>query len=60
MTRAEAELPLYVWRPLRNVQNGPPRHPEAALLSGRLPIIGTVVPARTGRRGNSKDRRQQQ
>ena len=44
----------------RNVQNGPPRHPEAALLSGRLPIIGTVVPARTGRRGNSKGRRQQQ
>jgi hypothetical protein len=46
--------------PLRNVQNGPPWHPEAALLTGRLPIIRTVIVARRGRRGNSKGHRQQQ
>jgi hypothetical protein len=53
MAQAEEELSLYVSRPLHSVQNGPPRHPEAAFL-GRLPIIGTVA-APAGHRGNSKD-----
>ena len=59
MTRAEGAAAVVVWRPLATSE-WTSRHPEVALLSGRLPIIGTAVPARTGRSGNTKARRQQQ
>jgi hypothetical protein len=47
---------VVVRRPLATSRMDP-RHPKTALLSRRLPIIGTMVPARTSHGGYSKGRR---
>ena len=51
---------VVVWRPLATSRMDLHDTQKPALLRGRLPIIGTVVPARTSHRGYSKGRRQQQ